>query len=164
MFRVRFLFRPADPPLGAWGVLGNFATPNVAQDYVCSLPSFSMVQSRLAPPRCGEGVTLGFRFSVNTFAPRPPLPGDMVVVFIAVFSPLRIGFFSFPFYLALVVGFATSPFRGVGVGFEEPHLRHMFYSSSWNRGFHDFFPYFCIYGSSEWASVTVLPWISLKGR
>ena len=54
---------------------------------------------------------MGFPFSVNTFSPRPPrLPGDMAVVFIDVFSALRIGFLSFPFYLVFVVGFVASPF------------------------------------------------------
>ena len=34
-------------------------------------------------------------------------------------------FFVF-FFVASLVGFVTSPFRGVGVGFKEPHLRLMF--------------------------------------
>ena len=43
MFRVRFLFRAADPPLGAGGLLSNFATPTEAQDNVFLPPSFSVV-------------------------------------------------------------------------------------------------------------------------
>ena len=77
------------------------------------------------------------------------------LVSIDVFSPFRIGPFSFPFCSAFLVGFDASPFGGVGVGCEEPHLGHMFYFVE--SRFPPIVPYFCIYGSLEWASVTVLP-------
>ena len=57
---------------------------------------------------------MGFRFSVDTFSPFQVI---MTVVFVDLLSPLRIGLLSFPFYLAFLVGFVASPFRGVGVGF-----------------------------------------------
>ena len=62
-----------------------------------------------------------------------------------------VGLLSFPFSLAFLVGFVASPLRDVGVGFEEPHLRLMLYFVE--SGFPRIVPYFCIYGSSEWASV-----------
>ena len=72
----------------------------------------------------------------------------MTVVFVDLLSPLRIGLLSFPFYLAFLVGFVTSPFRGVGV------LRSRVFntcSSSQNRGFHEYSHISAyIYGSSEW--------------
>ena len=49
----------------------------------------------------------------------------------------------------------VSPFRGVGVGFEGPHLR---VSGSWNRVSTNF----SYYSWSEWASVMVLPWMTLE--
>ena len=55
----------------------------------------------------------------------------------------------------VLFGFVALSLRDVGVGFEEPHLRPMFYFVE--SGFPRFFPYFCIDGSSEWTSVTVLP-------
>ena len=44
-----FFFVLPTPPCGAGGVLGNFAPPTVAQDSVIFF-SFSVVESRLAPP------------------------------------------------------------------------------------------------------------------
>ena len=84
------------------------------------------------------------------------------MIFVDVFPPLRIGLLSFLFYLEFLVGFVASPFRGVGVSFEELHLRHIF--SFVESGFQRIFPCFCIYGSSEWASVTVLPLATFEDR
>ena len=92
----------------------------------------------------------------------PPLPFQVIWRWFstAFFSvPHGGAFLSFPFYLARLVGFVTSPFRGVGVGFEEPHLRLRF--KFVEPGFLPFFSYFCMYGSSEWGCITVLPWINL---
>ena len=77
----------------------------------------------------------------------------MAVVFLDVF-PVPYGqasFLSF-FFLAFLVGFVVSPFRGVGVGFEEPHprLHDMFYVVG-GIGFPRI-SLLCIYGSSEWAT------------
>ena len=123
-FTCSFLFRPVDPPPRGRGVLGNFATPTVPQDYVIFLLFGGVISPRPPSPRWWR--YFGFSlFRRHVFAPLP-LPIDMAVVFIDVFSPFRIGLLYFPFYLAFLVGFVASPFRGVGVGFEEPHLRHMF--------------------------------------
>ena len=74
---------------------------------------------------------------------------------------LRLVVLPFFFFLASLVGFVTLSFRVVGVDFEELHLRLVFSfveSGSMN------FPNFCIYGSSEWASVRVLFLMRSKGR
>ena len=89
MFFVLVPFRPADPPLVAGGILGDFATPTVAQDYVIFL-IFDGITSR-RPLRCSGGATLSFAFPSTRFRPATPLPGDMAVVSIDVFYPLRIG-------------------------------------------------------------------------
>ena len=116
--------RPA-PPLGAGGVLGNFATPTVAQDYAIFLLFGGIISPR--PPSLRWWRYFGFSlFRRHVFAPSPRFSGDMAVISVDVFSPLRIGLLSFPFYLAFLVGFVASPFRGLGVGFEQPHLRYMF--------------------------------------
>ena len=116
-FSCSFLFRPAEPPRGAGGALGNFATPTVAQDYVI----FLLFGGWPRPPSLRWWRYFGFSIFRRHVSSRPSLPGDMAVGFIGDFSPLRIGFLSFPFYLAFLVGQA-SLFRGVGLGFEEPHL------------------------------------------
>ena len=64
------------------------------------------------------------------------------------------GFPSFNF-LRIFPIFVAMPFRGVGVGFEEPHLRFMLV---FGTGISSIFPYFCIRGSSGWASAMVQPW------
>ena len=48
---------------------------------------------------------------------------DFVDVF---FFPLKAGS-SFHSFFTCFAGFVALPFRGVGVGFEEPNLRPMFY-------------------------------------
>ena len=79
-----------------------------------------------------------FHFSVVTFSPYPRCRwyGDG---FRCRFIPAPNGWafpsFSFSTYLA---GCATLPFRGAGVGLEEPHLPLMFYCSLWNGDFHEF--------------------------
>ena len=123
-FSRSFLFRPADPPPrgGAfWVMLPRF----VAQDYAFFLFFRGMISPR---PRLAAVVALlwVFAFPSKRFRPASPLPCDMAVVFIDVFSLFRIAPLSFPFYLAFLVGFVASPCRRVGMGFEEPHLRRMF--------------------------------------
>ena len=56
-------------------------------------------------------------------------------------------------FLRVFPGFIARPFRGVGVGFEEPHSIHGLVSGT---GVSPNFPYFCICGSSGWASLLVL--------
>ena len=58
-------------------------------------------------------------------------------------------------FLRVFPGFIARPFRGVGVGLEERVF------DSWpssGTGFSPNFPYFCIFGSSGWASVIVQSW------
>ena len=56
----------------------------------------------------------------------PPLSGDMAVVFFEFSLSPTDKLALFPLFLAFRVGFVRSPFRRMGVGFEEPHLRLMF--------------------------------------
>ena len=116
---------PTHPRLGAGGVLGIFATRIVAQDCVF-FPIFDCLISP-RPPSLGLWRHFDFRFSVDTFPPRLPLRGDIAVVSLeVVLCPFRMGFLSFSLYLGFLVGFVASPFRVVGMGFEEPHLRLLF--------------------------------------
>ena len=87
MFRVRFLFRPAVPPRSGPGAFWVTCHSDCGTE-LCIFLLFG-----------GEGATLGSRFSVNTCSPTPLLPGDMAVDYIAVYSPLRIGLLSFPFFV-----------------------------------------------------------------
>ena len=57
-------------------------------------------------------------------SPPPPVVGDMAMTFVdGFFLPLRLGLY-FVFFTCFA-GFVALPFRGVEVGFEEPHLRLM---------------------------------------
>ena len=68
-----------------------------------------------------------FRFSMKLPRPLPPVAGGMAMAFVDdLFLPLRARPCFLPLFLTNLVGFVASPFRGVGVGFEEPHLRLMF--------------------------------------
>ena len=72
-FRGTLQFVPPIPPLlGDGAGLGILATPTVAQDCVtsCFLDFGGTILPR--PPRQGCGGTSVFRFSVDTFSPRPP--------------------------------------------------------------------------------------------
>ena len=95
-----------------------------------------------SPPRSGAGgdldkldrthtwtqVRLAFWASLwlisrNFLAP-PPLRKICRWLSLSIYSsPLRLGLPFFLFHLASIVGFVALPFRGVGVGFEEPRLR-----------------------------------------
>ena len=56
----------------------------------------------------------------------PPAVGDMAMVFVDdFFLPLKAGS-SFIFF-TYFAGFVALPFRGLGVGFEDPHLRLICY-------------------------------------
>ena len=70
------------PPPGAGGVLGNFATPTVAQDYVIFLLFGGTILPR--PPLLWKWHYFGFSLFRRH-------------VFIGVFSPLRLGLLSFLF-------------------------------------------------------------------
>ena len=54
---------------------------------------------------------------------------------------------SFNYFLPVFPGFIARPFRGVGVGFEERHLRLMVLVSG--TGISPNFPYFCIYAAHQ---------------
>ena len=56
----------------------------------------------------------------------PPVAGDVAMVFLGdFFLPLEAES-SFRFISTFRAGFVALPLRGVGVRFEEPHLRPMF--------------------------------------
>ena len=117
---------PIPPLLGDGGGLGILATPTVAQDCVtsCFLDFGGTILPR--PPRSGCGGTSVFRFSVDTFSPRPPSQVIWRWFSSTLFLSLTDKPPFFPFFLAFLVGFVVSPFRDVGVGCVEPHLRLMF--------------------------------------
>ena len=64
-----------------------------------------------------------FRFSVDTFSPHTPLAGGIAMAFID-----EVFLLCLPFFLVLgaLVSFVALPFRGVGVGVDETHLRLRF--------------------------------------
>ena len=66
-------------------------------------------------------------FSLFHAAPSPPpVAGDMAMVFLDdSFLLLKAGS-SFHLFFTHCAGLVALPFRGVGVSFEEPHLRLMF--------------------------------------
>ena len=126
-FLCPFLFRPADPlAVGAGGDLGTSATPTVAQDCVAFCFLLFGGIFRLAPTRQGCGC-FGFRFSDDTFLLRPPFQVIRRWFSLTFFLSLTDRPPFFPLFLAFLVGFVVSPFRGVVVGFGEPHLRLMSY-------------------------------------
>ena len=69
---------------------------------------------------------IALRFSVETFSPRPPFQVIWRWFSLTWFLSVDDRPPFFPPFLAFLVGFVASPLRGVGVGFEGPHLRHMF--------------------------------------
>ena len=99
-----------------------------------------MLQFRPAPLAAVVALRWVSLFRRPIFAPLPPLAGDTVVVFLF-FLSLKVRLALFPFLFAFPVGFVASPFRGVGVGFDETRLRLGF--SFVESGFPRFFPYFC---------------------
>ena len=125
VFRVRFFSALPTPPLGAGGILGNFATPTVALHYVIFLIVGGINSPRLPSLRWWR--YFGFSlFRRHVFAPPSPCQVTWRWFSVTFFSRFRIGLRSFPCCLTFVVSFVASPFRGVGVGFEDPHLRRMF--------------------------------------
>ena len=97
-FSCFFCFRPAG------GDLGILATPTVAQDWMTSCFSFSVVYISPRPPSLTLWPYFGFPlFRQHILAP-PPLSGDMAVAFFWHFSCLlRIGllcFLSSPCFLS----------------------------------------------------------------
>ena len=121
----RFLSRRS-PPLGAGGDLGNLATPiGVAQNFVTPCLIFFGGITSPRPPSLRLWRYFGLPlFRRHILAP-PPLSGDMAVNFFSVSLSLTDSFL-FSFFLAFLIGFVVSVFRGVGMGFEKPHLRLMF--------------------------------------
>ena len=152
-FSFSFYSCPADAPppssVGVGGVLGISVTPTVAQDCVTFVFLFLCGRISPRPPLlrlwCYFGCLL-FRLHV----PVPILPAYMAVVFLGPIS--RLPFFLV--YLAFRVGYVAAPFRGA-VGFEELHLRLMFYFVE--STFPPTSPYFCIYGLSDGASIMESP-------
>ena len=127
-FPCSFVYRPADPPppqgQGRSGYFGCSDCGAGLRDFLFSLCRWYNFTS---PPSLRIWRYFAFPlFRRHTLAPHP-LSGDVGVVFFDVFScPSRIGLYYFPFFLAFLVGFVVSPFRRVGVGFEEPNLLLMF--------------------------------------
>ena len=127
-FRVRLFFiLPTPPPPRDRGRFGYFCHSDCGTG-LCEIFFLLFGGIRLGPPRCGCRATSVFRFTVGTFSPRPPFQAIWRCGFPWRFCcPLGIGLLSFPFFLAFLVGFVVSPFKGVGVAFEEPNLRLVFY-------------------------------------
>ena len=123
-----FLFRPADPVSPRDRGRSEYFD---CSDCGTGLFDFLFSLFRwydFASPPVAKVVTL-LRFSANPSTHSRPVSPFQVIWrwFSLTFScPVRTDSLSFPFFLAFLVGFVVSPFRGVGVGFEEPHLRHMF--------------------------------------
>ena len=88
-FCVRLFFVLLTPPLGAGGVVGNFAT--ACGTGLCDFSPFQ--RYNFASPPLAAVVTLlwVFAFPSTRFRPALPPPVDMAVVFINVFTPFRIG-------------------------------------------------------------------------
>ena len=126
-FSCLFFFLPADPPRRGGGRSRSFCHAYCGNG-LCDFSPFRGYN--FASPHVAAVVAI---FSVLDFPltrfrsppPVPPLPGDMAVVFVDVFFPFRKSPVSFPFCLTFLFGFVDLPFRDAGVGFEEPHLRHM---------------------------------------
>ena len=144
-------------PLGAGGVLGIFCHSDCGTGLCDLFTPFRWYNFASPPIAAVVALRWVFAFPSTRFrsAPSVQVIWRWLCLSFFFFCPLRLGLLYFPSNLALLVGFVSPPFRGVGVGFEEPHVRLMFWFLE--SGLPRIFPYFCICGSSEWASVTVLP-------
>ena len=112
-------------PFVAGVVLGDFAAPTVAQDYVIFLLFGGIISPR--PPSLRWWRYFGFSFfHRHVFAPPPSFPGDMAMVFIDVFFSVMDRPPCFPFLLGVPCRLRSLAVQRCGSGFEKPHLRHMF--------------------------------------
>ena len=87
-----------------------------------------------SPPLAGCGVTLGFRFSIDTFSPRPP-PFQVIWRWFSQTLFIRPPFF--PFLLGVPCRLRNLAVQRCGSGC----LRSRVFdtcSGSWNRGIHEF--------------------------
>ena len=75
--------------------------------------------------------------------------------------PLRVGLLHLFFFLAVLLGLDASLFRGMGMGLSSRIFDTC--CNSWDR-ISTTFSYFCMYRSSGWASVMVLPGNTWKGQ
>ena len=108
--------------------------------------AFNLLLRRLMPHfdrvDTGEGYTRLHNFGVCTGTPfcsfrSRPLPTLAVHGrFLTVVCLLIVSGFPSTSFLCVFPGFTAKPFRGMGVGFEEPHIRLC--SSYWNRDFREF--------------------------
>ena len=84
---------------------------------------------RLAPPATlavrGRFLTV-LCLIIAPFSSRPPATLAVRGRFLTVVCLIIVSVFSSITFLRVFPGFMAKPFRGVGVGFEEPHLRLMF--------------------------------------
>ena len=85
-------------------------------------------QASSSPPHHADGTREGFDdgfLAIAPFLSRPPATMVARGRFLTGGLPIIVSAFpSIPF-LRVFPGFTARPFRGVGVGFEEPHLRLM---------------------------------------
>ena len=83
------------------------------------------------PPRhadgTGEGFDGGCLAIASLFCLDPPPNGRYAAVFLPVVCPIVVSAFLSNIFFPIFPGFIARPFRGVGVGFVEPHLRLIFY-------------------------------------
>ena len=118
-----FFFVLPTPPIGTGGVLGNFATPTVVQDYsyevrMCFFFSpFRWYNFASTPLAAIVALLWAFAFPSTRFRSALPLPGDMAVFFIDVFSPLRIGLLSLLFLLGVPCRLRNLAVQRCGSGF-----------------------------------------------
>ena len=137
------------PLLGAGGDLGNLATPiGVAQNFVTPCLIFFGGITSPRPPSLRLWRYFGLPlFRRHILAP-PPLSGDMAVVFLDVFLPLTDRPPLFSFFLGVSCRLRSLAVQRCENGVLKSRIFDSC-SSSWNR-VPMTFPYFCIYGSSEW--------------
>ena len=124
------------PPPSGPGAFWDFVPLGMWHRIVLLFFSFSAVQFLLAPLAAVVALLWVFVFPPTRFRPAPPLPGDMAVVFLDVFS-VPYGWASFLSLCTWRSLSASWPRRSElwGWGFEEPHLSstHMTCTCSWNR-------------------------------
>ena len=82
----------------------------------------------VSPPRHTDGTREGFDggcLAIAPFLSRPPATLAVRGRFLRVVCLITVSAFPSITFLRVFPGFIARPFRGVGVGFEEPHLRFM---------------------------------------
>ena len=118
------------PPLSVGAGLGNRATHLWHRTHFQSCGLGLGGSWRIPCYFCSRFWYSLFAFPLLVFFALPPVESGIAMAFVdGLFLPLRAraSFLSF-LVLSYLFGFVASPFRGVGVGFEEPHLRLVFYT------------------------------------